>query len=150
MNVKEIAEKILEINERGKFEFIPISDKEFKENTATELARAYLELEKEKIDVEMALNYFNSNPSLIPEAEEILENYAKKDSTIDSGNLFFAACEYRLSYMRTLSEITKLKKSRECLREALEHTWPGSTYAIDVNAFNRRAINLDDEIMKGE
>lgn len=44
-------------------------------------------------------------------------------------------------------EITKLKKSREGLRTALEHTWPGSAYAIDVDAFNRNALKADDELM---
>ena len=47
-------------------------------------------------------------------------------------------------------ENEKLKKSREVLRKALEHTWPGSTYAIDVNAFNRNALKADSEIMEGK
>jgi len=80
-------------------------------------------------------------------SKEIAE-YILKDGIITTN----AEDVYSLAraYLELEKEITKLKKSREGLRKALEHTWPGCTYAIDVNAFNRNALKADDEIMGDE
>jgi len=81
MSPKEIAERVLEIKERGKFEHINFGDHQFKESASVELARAYLELEEKHEYV---------HKKLLDDIE-----YQKK-------------------------EITKLKKSREVLRNACE------------------------------
>lgn len=59
MNIKQIAENIVEIQKRGKYEFISIGDAQFKENSAYELARAYLELKAENEKLKFQSSVFN-------------------------------------------------------------------------------------------
>lgn len=43
----------------------------------------------------------------LDQADEILDGYAMKDSTIDEGNLYFAAWEYKEAYERLLKQREK-------------------------------------------
>ena len=107
---KEIANRVLEIQERGKFEHLNFGDHQFKEAASIELARAYLELENKH-------EYIHNK--LLDDIE-----YQKK-------------------------EITKLKKSSEVLRTAVDKILNGK-FILDYGIIAREAIKADDEIMKGE
>lgn len=128
MSLREIAEKILNC-------------KTYNTTEIQTLARAYLDAEAKLASSQAALSELEKECEGLKQQEcmncgawlvqsDVLEKYSNK--MIDELKL----------------EITKLKKSREGLRTALENTWPGSAYAIDVDAFNRNALKADDDLMK--
>ena len=45
----------------------------------------------------------------LQDAEAILEDYKRKDATVDIGNLFFAAMEYKEAYEQAKTELNILK-----------------------------------------
>lgn len=47
--------------------------------------------------------------------------------------------------LKLKAQLAKQESAVQGLVEALKHTWPGSTYAIDVNAFNRQALKAYEE-----
>lgn len=133
---KEIAEKILNC-------------KTYNIPEMQNLARAYLELEKK---LQVTNNNWPHEKKLHDDFKLMSEsfNQAKEENArlilhINDIEKCNDNCQTKIASLE--SEITKLKKSREGLRTALEHTWPGSAYAIDVDAFNRNALKADDELM---
>lgn len=144
---KEIANRVLEIQERGKFEHLNFGDHQFKEAASIELARAYLELEK-KLSLEQQDR--ESEKREFKVFKDAVENEITKLKK--SREVLRKACEFYASsdqWNCTKEKITTYDKIDDIDLGNGEFYF---NYITDDDRVGgkkaREAIKSDDEIMK--